>query len=204
MTLTTLAPGRTPRGHATQRRLLEAARAELIENEGQMELAAVARRAGVSPGLPYRYFESKSALLVAVVEGFFDSLDEAVYRPVFAEVSDDWWEREKVRIEKMVEFFYDEPLGPYVATQLAGDAAVAATKTRRATQRVRGATANVETGKRLGRVPGFIDAELAGACLMGGVEQAIHLALTHRPKLARTRVVEQLQAFMRNVLQIEE
>ena len=43
---------RTSKGEATRKRLLDAARIERMENDGEMELAAVAERAGGSPGLP--------------------------------------------------------------------------------------------------------------------------------------------------------
>lgn len=195
---------RTRRGAVTRERLLSAAREEIIDNQGAMELAAVAIRAGVSPGLPYRYFESKSALLVAVVEAFFDALDERVYRPVFAEVSDDWWEREKVRIEKLVDFFYEEPLTPHLMSRLAGDAAVARAKQERITRHVHGATTNINMGKKLGRVPADTDAELSGALLIGGVHEAIELAVSRVPRLRKTRVIRGMQAFMRSVLRIEE
>jgi len=195
---------RTARGESTRERILEAARAEIIASQGAMELAAVAKRAGVSPGLPYRYFDSKSALLVAVVESFFDAVDAAVYRPVFEEVSTDWWERENARIAAMVDFFYDEPLGPFIVTQLAGDAAVVDAQHRRLTRQVRGAARNVQTGKEVGRVPARVDEQISGALLMGGVYQAIHFALTSEPRVRKHRLVSELQDFMRHVLQIEE
>ncbi len=195
---------KTARGAATRTRLLEAARREIIEHQGEMDFASVASRARVSPGLPYRYFESKSALLVAVVDSFFDALDETVYRPVFEEVSSDWWCREQARIEKLVDFFYEEPLGPFIVSQLAGDGSVLAAKHRRVARQVRGASANVKTGKALGRVPACIDEELAGALLIGGVHQSIDMALGRRPPMPRRRVTLELQTFMKNVLQIED
>ena len=194
----------TDRGRATRARLLEAARDEIVAGGGGLEMAAVAGRAGVSPGLPYRYFESKSSLLVAVVESFFDHFDEVVYRPVFSEVSEDWWEREKVRIESLVDFFYEQPLAPFIISHLAGDAAVRAAQQQRIARQIRGASSNVTTGKKLGRVPDDIDAELAGALLIGGVNEAINVALVRSPRMRRTRVVNGLQTFMRNVLRVEE
>jgi len=196
--------GHTPRGRATRSRLMNAARQVIVEQQGGMELAEVARRAGVSPGLPYRYFESKSALLVAVVEGFFDALDAAVYRPTFEEEAGDWWSAEKLRIARLVDFFYDEPLGPLVVAQLGGDAAVAAAKHRRVKRQLRGAQANILQGQKLGWVPAGIDAELTGALLIGGVHQGIAAALTRRPMMRKRRVVEGLTAFLRDVLHVEE
>ncbi|MEM8609229.1 MAG: TetR/AcrR family transcriptional regulator [Myxococcota bacterium] len=194
----------TARGEATRQRLLAAAREQILSGEGEMELAAVAARAGVSPGLPYRYFASKSALLVAVVENFFDALDDAVYRPVFEEVSSDWWEREKARIEKMVDFFYDQPLGRYVVSQLGGDASTVAAQKARLTRQARGASANVRTGQKLGRVPPHVDADLCGPLLMGGVYEALRTAHSGSRPVSKRRLVRSLQTFMRNVLEIEE
>ena len=169
-----------------------------------MELAAVAKRAGVSTGLPYRYFDSKSALVVAVVESFYDRLDDAAYRPVFEEVSDDWWVREQHRIAKLVGCFYEDPLAPFVVSRLSGDAEVVTALHRRVARQVRGATSNVRHGKTLGRVPSHIDESVAGALLMGGVYQAIAHALNQQPRLGQSKLVRELQAFMRKVLEIEE
>ena len=183
---------------------MEAARQSLVESGGDIELAAIAERAGVSPGLPYRYFDSKSALLVAIVDEFFDEFDEAIYRPTFEEISNDWWQRERHRLDCTVNFFYDRPLGSIILSTLAGDGDVVNAVHRRRSQQVRGASTNVRTGQSLGRVPEHIDSVLAGALLMGGVYQAVALAVGRRPKLPKSRVITQLQFFMRNVLEIEE
>lgn len=195
---------RRARGKVTRQKLLEAARFELAEHSGAMELAAVAKRAGVSAGLPYRYFDSKSALVVAVVESFFDAADEAAYRPTFEEFSDDWWARERHRIDRMVSFFYEEPLGAFVVSQLAGDADVVSAQHRRVMRQIRGATTNVRTGQSLGRVPAHIDPAIAGPLLMGGVYQTINYALTKKPRAPKAKIIAELQAFMRKVLEIEE
>ncbi len=194
----------TAKGKATRSRLLAAAHDELVANGGGMELAAVSSRAGVSPGLPYRYFESKSALLVAVVEEFFDAVDDTVYRPTFEHVSDDWWQRERARIEALVNTFYNEPLGACLLSKLAGDVAVAEALERRRTRQVRGASKNVRLGKRLGIVPDHVDHELAGALLMGGVYQAISHALGRSPRMSKRRLIRGLCDFMKNVLAIED
>ena len=55
-------------------RLVRAAEAELIESNGQMEMLAVAKRAGVSVGLAYHHFGSKAGLLAAVVDHFYAPL----------------------------------------------------------------------------------------------------------------------------------
>ena len=71
-----MAANATARGAATQRSLLDAAVAEWSET-GEVEVAAVARRAGVSAGLPYRYFGTRAGLLIALVEDFYGRLEHA-------------------------------------------------------------------------------------------------------------------------------
>jgi len=195
---------RTARGEATRRRILSAARDELVCCGGAMEFAAVAKRAGVSAGLPYRYFASKSALLVALVDEFFDDWESVAYRPTFAHISDDWWVCEQTRLEKTVDFFYTHPLGPFVFTHLAGDADVMAGIRERLNRQIRGAAGNIATGQQHKRVPKHIDAELCGALLMGGVYQAITQALSTQPRMPRERILRELQHFMQRVLCIEE
>ena len=53
---------------------------QLIEEMGveKVTVREVAKRAGVSPGAPFRHFKSKSALLTAVAEQAVERLYEAV------------------------------------------------------------------------------------------------------------------------------
>ncbi|MEM6990946.1 MAG: TetR/AcrR family transcriptional regulator [Myxococcota bacterium] len=197
-------PTTTPKGHATRRRLLDAALDELAANDGQVEFAAVTRRAGTSAGLPYRYFGSKSLMIVALIDEFFDAWEALAYRPTFQEVSDDWWVCECVRIDKTVTFFYEHPLAPLLFTRLGGDAAVMGRMRQRVDAQVRGAAKNVRRGKRLGRVPQHVDAKLSGALLMGGSSQVLALALASDPPLSRVRVARELRDFMQRVLCLEE
>jgi len=192
------------RGHQTRIRLLEAAVHELVAQDGAMELAAVAKRAGVSSGAPYRHFSSKSELLVALVDAFYDEWETLAYRPTFSEVSDDWWVREQERIRATVAYHYDHPLGALIQQRQVGDAQAVRRQRVRADRLVAGAVKNVARGQALGRVPTHIDAELCGALLMGGVGQALHLALTQSPRMPQERVVGGLQDFMARVLCLRE
>ncbi len=194
---------RTERGRQTRRRLLEAATEELVAHDGVMDFAAVAERAGLSPGAPYRHFASKSDLLVALVDAFYDEWEALAYRPTFEEISDDWWVCERERIQRTVEFHYAHPLGALVQQRLIGDAEAVRHQRLRTDSQVRGAVKNVSRGQALGRVPRHIDAELCGALLMGGVSQALHSALARRRRLPRERVICELQGFMQRVLCIE-
>lgn len=59
---------------------LVAATVEIIEERGaeHVSVREAAKRAGVSPGAPFRHFRSKTALLTAVAEQAMDRLTEAV------------------------------------------------------------------------------------------------------------------------------
>ncbi len=70
-------PGTAP--NATRDACIASAAALLDEvGPGQLSLRAVARRAGVSAMAPYRYFESKEALLAEIARQGFVELGEAV------------------------------------------------------------------------------------------------------------------------------
>ena len=59
--------------------LLEAARGVLEETgPASLSLRDVARRAGVSPGAPYRHFKDREALLAAVATDGFHAFEEAL------------------------------------------------------------------------------------------------------------------------------
>lgn len=63
-------PPRASYHHGSLRETLVAAALELIETHGveQLSLREAAKKAGVSPGAPFRHFPTKAALLTAVAE----------------------------------------------------------------------------------------------------------------------------------------
>jgi AcrR family transcriptional regulator len=69
---------------------LVAAAIELIEEKGveQLSVREVAKKAGVSPGAPFRHFSNKNALLTAVAEQAISRLTEAVETALQAVASD--------------------------------------------------------------------------------------------------------------------
>ncbi len=83
-------PGRTPEGEATRERLYRTAIALVGERGYQAAtLRDVAARAGVSPGLLYRYFPSKRAVVLAL----YDELSEEFARQAEAMPRGKWRER---------------------------------------------------------------------------------------------------------------
>jgi AcrR family transcriptional regulator len=83
-------PGRTPEGEATRERLYRTA-IELIGERGYQAatLRDVAARAGVSPGLLYRYFPSKRSVVLAL----YDELSEEYARRGEGMPSGKWRDR---------------------------------------------------------------------------------------------------------------
>eukprot|EP01030_Chromulinospumella_sphaerica_P016684 gene16684-16498_t len=113
----------TPPKISTPERLIRAAQEELIQGQGLLEMRAVARRAKVSVGLAYHHFGSKAGLIAAVVEAFYNQLEEVAFSPSKL-VSPDWAGREKERIAAYIAFHYDHPFAPLVVGPLSRAAEV--------------------------------------------------------------------------------
>ena len=107
----------------TPERLIRAAQEELIQSHGLLEMQAVAKRAKVSVGLAYHHFGSKAGLIAAVVEAFYNRLEDAAFSPSKL-VSPDWAGREKERIAAYISFHYDHPFAPLVVGPLSRAAEV--------------------------------------------------------------------------------
>ncbi|RWC40367.1 MAG: TetR/AcrR family transcriptional regulator [Mesorhizobium sp.] len=73
-------PRRTGYHHGNLRDTLIDAAIQLVEEGGpdNVSVREAAKRAGVSPGAPFRHFQSKTALLTAVAEQAMNRLTEAV------------------------------------------------------------------------------------------------------------------------------
>ncbi|WP_405846712.1 TetR/AcrR family transcriptional regulator [Streptomyces sp. NBC_01518] len=172
---------------------MRAAVEELAET-GELEVAAVARRAGASTGLPYRYFGTRSGLLIAVLEDFYERLGEAAalreYTP------DTWAEREQQRIRDWVAFLYAEPLAPLVLGGLVGDAEVAAANTRQLHMLIEMGVRNMAHAQRAGELPADRDPEFLAAATLGGTHALISTALTRTPRPSAEDLVAQLWAFV--------
>src|SRR4051794_38534258 len=97
------------RAAATRRRLVDAATAELVDRDGQLEVDSVATRARGSVGPIYRHFGSRAGLIGAVVDDFYTR-----YRTEALETNPapggTFAQRERRRTELTVRFHYEEPL----------------------------------------------------------------------------------------------
>jgi AcrR family transcriptional regulator len=171
--------------------LLDAAVAELIARDGILEVTPVAARAGVSVGLIYRHFASKTGLLSAVVEAFYDRFDAEVLA-VDPAPGASWADRERVRTRLAVDFHYDDPLARIVLGRLARDPEVAALETFRLRRQIRFAAGNIARGQQAGEIPADLDPGLAAAVTLGGVRQALAEVLTRTAVPPREAVADQL------------
>lgn len=190
----------TARGQDTRRRLLDAATLELLASRGDVELAAVARRAQLSPGAPYRHFKSKADLLRTLVEDFYDRFDVAVMRPHLEEVGD-WRTRELERTRRFVRFFYGEPAAPILLSLLSGEAEIVAAQASRIERAKAAAAKNIARGQDENAILPSLDPVLAGAAVIGGLFHGVAAALG-RNRLPRARVETALCRFVEAALEL--
>ena len=193
----------TPRGVASQGRLLEAARSELIERQGVLEVESVARRAGVSVGLIYRHFGSKAGLVAAVIQAFYKRFEDEVMASNPAPGAG-WVEREHARTHRAVAFNYEDPLAPIVLSRLHLEPAVAALEARQLDAHIEMSAVNISHGQREGIVPKEIDPRFAGAMVLGGLRRVLVEALDRHPRPSQEEVAGQLWRFIAAVLGIYE
>lgn len=194
---------KTPKGAAMRARLIEAASRELVDGDGSLELSAVAARAGVSNGLPYRYFASKAQLMAAVVDDFFDRFDREIFEPTLEEVGS-WREREQARMARTVEFFYRDPLAPVVVGLLSGDRDAVVALQARVERQVSAAARNIIRGQKEGSIGANLDPRLRAAMVMGGIHRTLLTALASSPKPAPEHVTRELSHFVDVVLGLGE
>jgi AcrR family transcriptional regulator len=183
------------KGERTRQRILAAAVEELLAGHGHIELAAVARRARISAGAPYRHFRSKADLLASLITDFYDRFDSAVFKPSFSEKGA-WHAREVCRTRRFVEFFYDEPLAPVILTLMSGTSEVAASHRKHVERAINAATRNIERGQAESAIPRHVDATIAGAAVIGGLLHAVGSALTRHPRPTRKRLADELCRFV--------
>jgi AcrR family transcriptional regulator len=179
----------TPKGRATRKRLLDVARRLALATGGDVELAKVADAAGVVPSLVHRYFGSKTGLVTALVDDFFDRLQAQV---IDANLDDQgtWPEHERIRLERGVRFHYAEPFAAVLYGPLARDPGVARKETARILFIVDRAARSIRKAQRRRELPVGIDPRLAGAAMFGAMRMVMVEALTRSPRPPVERVVE--------------
>ncbi|WP_106400298.1 TetR/AcrR family transcriptional regulator [Actinocorallia populi] len=183
------------RGTRTRRRLLDAAAEELIRT-GEVEVAAVARRAGVSVGLPYRYFGTQSGLVSALLARFYYGVDAQVFRSFPGTT---WAEREQARMAALVRHLYADAMAPVILGQLSRDVQAAEVEARYMRLVIDRAARNLAGARSRGEAACGGDLELLAANLMGGLRSAIGLALNRTPRPDPAALTDHLWGFMRDI-----
>ncbi|MBI1393372.1 MAG: TetR family transcriptional regulator [Alphaproteobacteria bacterium] len=180
-------------------RLIRAAEAELIANDGHVEMLAVAKRAGLSVGIAYHHFGSKAGLIAAVVDGFYGPLRDISFAGPTAGV--DWATRERDRTRAFIDYFYDHPFAPLVVGRLGREPAVIDIESAHLRQMLDVGARNIRAGQKDGAIPGEIDADVAISFVLGGLWRAVGDAVLSEPRPSRKRLVEQAWSFVESALQ---
>ena len=195
-----MAVRQSSRGATTRQRILAAAAEELVET-GDLEVAAVCRRAGVSVGLPYRYFANRSGLLVAVVDEFYLRLWQSAAGREYREQT--WAEREQARIRDWITFLYAEPLSAIVLGGLTGDSAVAAANQRQLRELIELGALNIAHGQRCGELTGGRDPELLAAAVLAGVHAAAAAAIERDERPAAEVLLAEIWLFVKGAVGLD-
>lgn len=175
-------------------KILDAAIGALIQGQGDVEMNDIAKRAGVSVGLAYHYYQSKAGLISAVVEKFYDDYDAIMNERYDAEIP--WQQREYKRLCAVVDFLYSSPLAPIMLANLGSSPEVLAVEARRTRATVELAKTNIADGQRRGYLRTDINREVAAGAIIGGITLATAQALSHPELLDKNTLTAQLWDFI--------
>lgn len=182
----------TTRGTHARDRLVDAATEELAAT-GSFEVAAVARRAGVSTGLPYRYFGTRTGLLVAVIDAFYRRFSESIALKAYDAPT--WAQRERLRITDWVEFLYAEPVAPVILAGL-GEGELATARGRWLDEMSVIGARNIAVAQRAGEIPRDRDPQFLAAATIGGTNAVVAICLRRAPRPAAADVVDDIWAIV--------
>lgn len=183
-------------------RLLRAAEEELIENDGHLEMLAVAKRAGLSTGLAYRYFGSKAGLIAAVVDNFYQPIREIALGDAIP-VDQEWATREKHRVRALIDYYYDHPLAKLIAGRLGREPQVLDVENAHMEAMLEAGARNIAQGQRSGTVDPNLDPGISVALLMGGLYQAINSAIAASRPPSKKALLENIWQFTERALFLE-
>ncbi|WP_028478439.1 TetR/AcrR family transcriptional regulator [Nocardia sp. CNY236] len=183
-----------------RRALLDAARAELIENGRVEDLSSVVKRAGVSTGAVYHHFGSKTGLLAAVYSEFFDG-SEAALRTADHSCGD-WIQREHHRTRAMVEYYFDNALTEVIMRTGVEHPAIAELEAAYLARVAEGAVRNLRDGQRCGALSPDLDVELVAAFLVGGLRSALATMVGRTPRPTIHTAVGRLWQFVTATVRI--
>ena len=170
-----------PRPPAGRQQLLTAARAELVRGNGTVDLAALTQRTQLSTGALYHHFGSKTGLLVAVYETFYDGL-KAEIADAHLPADATWSVRERERTRRFVAYHYADPLALHMLDGSASDPILSELEAVYVQGLIANAAVNVRRGQRNRQLPRGIDADSAAAFVIGGLRHGIAQQLRAKPR----------------------
>lgn len=170
--------------------ILEAAKACLQEGDGDFEMSDVAKKAGVSEGLAYHYFNSKAGLLSAVIKDFYDRYMAIINQRYDGETP--WLVRERSRLNEIVAFLYNDPLAPIVMGKLNGTPQATAVELTGNAELLELAVRNIQNGIDRGYIAPHIDPRVSGPAIMGAVQQAFLYAMSTKQRPSHELLTDQL------------
>lgn len=182
--------------------ILNAAEACLIEGDGAFEMRAVTNRVGVSEGLVYHYYTSKSGLMTAIVKRYYDRYSDVANRHVDRSVP--WLDREEARLRAVVQFLYADPLTPIILgglSRLPEAARVEMENRRTIAER---SIYNIQSGQDQGVIPDWVNASIAGPATIGAMDQAVMHALSQVVPLPQHIVATEIWRIICAILAITD
>lgn len=189
-----------PRAEASRQKLIQAAVEALIDGHGSFDLQDVARRAGVSIGLPSHRFGSKAGLVAAVVNHFYDEVKAAITLTDFE--ATDWTLREQERLSRLISYLYSNSLSEVIFASLAREPEVAAVETQRWKDLIALTASNISKGQKRAQLPQDFSASTLSALICGGIRHAIGAALSTRPRPSQAGLKRDIWTFVAGGLQL--
>ncbi|WP_166904727.1 TetR/AcrR family transcriptional regulator [Mycobacterium sp. DL440] len=183
-----------------RQQLLDAARDELVAGNGAIELSGLTRRAGLSTGALYHHFGSKSGLLTALYDGFYDGLRHAIADARLP--SGNWAARERERTHRFVAYHLADPLAPILLNRTPSDPQLTELEAAYIHNLMDNAAANIRHGQQLGELPADLDPDSAGAYVIGGLRHGIAQQLRVIPTPNSDEATQTLWRFTAAVLGI--
>ncbi len=184
-------------------RLLMAAEAELIAHGGRLEMTAVAKRANASVGLAYHHFGSKTGLVAAVVERFYEPLRTLMMGPSGADLAS-WVRVERERFSRLIDYYYDHPLAPLLVGRMGREPEVIDMEREHLDRLMSEGARNLARAQERGIITAAIDPDVAIGLIIGGFQQALHRALHASPQPDRTDLMAKLWVLLAGMVRLPD
>ncbi len=179
-------------------RILAAAQAALIEHNGQIEMADVARRADASVGLAYHYFGNKAGLISAVVKDFFDRYQQAMWAAAEQLEGENyrWQDRERARLGAAINFLFGDPAAKMMVANFSGSPEVLASSEPRRRESIEWAIKNIRMGIEQGDIDDHVNPNVVGPAVVGAVRVAMADALLSENPPSQDELYRELWRFI--------